>query len=394
MASRHLATALALLSLALGAGLPARAQIDPYARNLLQLGYDQPLAGRGPQAAYAYYYYNNPHFQRTNLALRVAVAPVYFDGELGFREALSPHTDLGLAVSGGGFNDNYYEIRQGHYHRDESFEGYGGGAALKLYHRLNPDQLIPLNYVLSGGFHYSTYDTTSETAPAFELPDERVNLSVRTGLRLAGREPVLYPDLAMELSVWYEHEWRLVEDRYYGFGNDRKVVPSVGTYWLYAGLNYSWTNSGTQFTAALTSGGSHHSDRFSAARLGGVLPLAAEFPLTLPGYYYQEISAARFTHLSVSYLVSLSANHRWQLRLGGTSSHVEYVSGFNQSTHWHTGVGPDLSYTSPNDTWRVILRYGYGINAERNHGSGAHSIGLLCQFNFGPEPNWRHLLRW
>lgn len=382
------------IGFAICAKLPASAQIDPYARNLLQLGYDQPLAGRGPQAAYAYYYYNDPSFLNTNMALRLAVAPVYFDGELGFRELLSPYTDVGLALSGGGFNDNYYEIRQGHYLRDESFEGYGGGAALKLYHRLNPDQMIPLNVVLSGGFHYSTYDTTSKTAPQFELPDERVNLSVRAGLRLAGKEPMLYPDLAMELSVWYERQWRLVEDKYYGFGNDREVAPALDLYWLYAGLNYSWTNVGTQFTFALTAGGSHHADRFSAARLGGVLPLAAEFPLILPGYYYQEISAARFAHLSASYVFPLSENHRWQLRCGGTTSYVDYVPGLAQSGHWHTGVGPDLSYTSKYDTWRIVLRYGYGFNAERKNGEGAHSIGLLCQFNFGPDPNWKHLLRW
>lgn len=372
----------------------APAQIDPYARNLLQLGYDQPLAGRGPHAAYAYYYYNDPAFLNTNMALRLAVAPVYFDGELGFRELLSPTTDVGLALNGGGFNDNYYEIRQGHYLRSESFEGYGGGGALKLYQRLNPGQMIPLNAVFSGGFRYSTYKETSKTDPAFEVPDERMTMSVRAGLRLAGKEPVLYPDLAMEVSIWYERQWRQANDDAYGFSNDREVQPTLDLYWMYAGLNYSWTNTGTQFTFALTAGGSHDADRFGSARLGGVLPLAAEFPLILPGYYYQEISADRFAHVSASYSLPLSDNRRWRFRIGATSAYVDYVPGLEQSGHWHTGVGPDLSYTSAKDTWRIVLRYGYGINAERENGAGAHSIGLLCQFNFGPNPNWRHLLRW
>ena len=43
-------------------------QIDPYHRNLLQLGYDQPLVGHGPQGIYAYYYYNNPEIRGTNTA--------------------------------------------------------------------------------------------------------------------------------------------------------------------------------------------------------------------------------------------------------------------------------------------------------------------------------------
>ncbi len=376
---------LGVVILALGGAVVAPAQIDPYARNLLQLGYDQPLEGRGPQALYAYYYYNNPElFQNTNRALRVAVAPVYFDGELGFRELLSPHTDLGLGISGGGFSDNYYEVRRGHYRRDESFEGYGGGGALKVYHLVNPEQMIPLHAVVHGGFHYSTYARTEDTSPIFELPDDDLNPYVRAGFRLAGKEPLLYPDLAMELSVWYERQWRL-DANDYGFANDRRNQSAVELYWLYACLNYAWTNTGHQFAFAFTAGDSQNADRFSSWRLGGVLPLAAEFPLSLPGYYYQEISAQRFAHMAASYVIPLSDDHSWQLRFGAASAYVDYTPGLGQTGHWHTGVGPDLSYTSPNDFWRIILRYGYGFNAERDGREGAHSVGLLCQFNFGPK---------
>jgi hypothetical protein len=379
-----------MLVVALGGSSVATAQVDPFERNLLQLGYDQPLAGRGPQAAYIYYYYNEPVLQQTNLALRLAVAPVYFDGELGFRELLSPQTDAGLGLSGGGFSDNFYEVRQGRYRREESFEGFGGGSALRLYHRLNPGQLIPLNAVAQGGFHGATYARTDDTAANFRVPDECINTFIRAGFRLAGKEPLLYPDLAMELSVWYERQWRFVENNEYGFANDRRVQPAADLYWLYAALNYTWTNAGTQFTFAFTAGGSEHADRFSAWRLGGVLPLAAEFPLTLPGYYYQEIAAQRFAHLNISYMFPLSENHRWQLRLGATTAYVDYVPGMGQSGHSHTGVGPDLSYTAADNTWRVVLRYGYGLNAEREGHDGAHSVGLLCQFNFGSEPAWKH----
>lgn len=58
----------------------ASAQIDPVRRNLLELGYDQPLTGQGPQALYAYYYFNNPEFIQTNMALRLAIATAYVDG--------------------------------------------------------------------------------------------------------------------------------------------------------------------------------------------------------------------------------------------------------------------------------------------------------------------------
>src|SRR3954465_3858510 len=92
----------------------AHAQIDPEKRTLFQLGYNQPLVGKGPLAAYAFYYRNQPSFlNHSNLTLRLAVAPVYVDSELGISGVLSPHTDVGLGFGGGGFADSYFEMRQG-----------------------------------------------------------------------------------------------------------------------------------------------------------------------------------------------------------------------------------------------------------------------------------------
>src|SRR5947207_2284903 len=80
-----------------------RAQIDPSKRELIQLGYNLPLEGSGPLNAYAFYYLNVPRFVQTNLTLRLAVAPVYLDSELGLSQALGQNTDLGVGISGGGF---------------------------------------------------------------------------------------------------------------------------------------------------------------------------------------------------------------------------------------------------------------------------------------------------
>lgn len=131
------------VALLIGGALAVQAQLDPYPRHLLQLGYDYSLSGKGPQSLYTYYYYNNPAFPRTNMALRLAVAPVYLDGELGFHGLLSPHTDVGLGFNGGGFGENYYEIRQGRYLKEESFDGHGAGVSLNLYHLINPAQRSP-----------------------------------------------------------------------------------------------------------------------------------------------------------------------------------------------------------------------------------------------------------
>ena len=44
--------------------LNANAQVDTIIRNQIQLGYDQSLSGKVPQAAYAYNYLNIPQLRR------------------------------------------------------------------------------------------------------------------------------------------------------------------------------------------------------------------------------------------------------------------------------------------------------------------------------------------
>ncbi len=142
--------------------------------------------------------------------------------------------------------------------------------------------LIPLNVVARGGFRYSTYVRDSDTSDDFELPDGRPMTLVRAGLHRAGKEPVLYPDLGLELSVWFERQWRL-NDGAYGFNRERVMNEQSALYWAYAGLDYSWTNVGHKISFAVTAGGSDDTDRFSAWRLGGVLPLIAVPALSVVG---------------------------------------------------------------------------------------------------------------
>src|SRR6185295_11638507 len=78
------------------------AQIDPKRRELVQLGYSQTLEGRGPQAAYLFYYLNRPNIL-PDKTLRLAAAPIYMDSELGFSRLLGRYTDFGLGLAGGGF---------------------------------------------------------------------------------------------------------------------------------------------------------------------------------------------------------------------------------------------------------------------------------------------------
>jgi hypothetical protein len=360
----------------------ASAQIDPVKRDLIQIGYNAAFEGHAPLAGYAFYYHNQPDFLETNLTLRLALAPVYLDSELGFVNGLGPNTDFAIGVAGGGFADGYNEIRGGTYLEKESFDGDGGEISASIYHLFNPGDEIPLNFVLRGTAHYSFFNPDDNTASNFRLPNDHGDFSVRTGLRWGGVEPTLFPPLAMELSVWYEGHLRSGSGTY-GFGGDRELEEQSHLFWAEAALAYTLPKSQQSFYVRLTAGTSVDADRFSAYRLGGFLPLIAEFPLSLPGYFYQEISARQFVLLNVNYLLPLDSQKRWNIDVNAGSAFVDYLPGESQPGNWLNGVGGGILYHSPSDRWKIMLNYAYGIDAIRSNGRGANSIGLLVQFDLG-----------
>lgn len=376
----RLERAILIALMGMGAASATQAQIDPAKRELIQLGYNLPVSGSGPINAYAFYYLNVPQFVRTNLTLRLAVAPVYLDSELGFTGLLGEHTDLGLGVSGGGFADTYSEVRGGKYIRAESFTGHGGGGSASIYHLFNPGGRIPFNGLLRLESHSIVYERDTKTDARFVLPHDRTSFNVRTGFRWGGKEPVLLPDLAMELSAWYEGMFRTHHGPY-GFAGDRQVEQFSHLFWGRALLAYTLPEWKHNFYISLTAGTSVEADRFSAYRLGGVLPLAAEFPLTLPGYYFQEISARDFALLGINYSLPLDRTDRWAINAIATTAGVNYIPGLEQPGHWHSGLGGGIRYRSRSDAWQLVLGYAYGVDARRETGRGAHTVGFLLQFD-------------
>jgi len=359
----------------------AAAQIDPVKRDLIQFGYNQPAEGREPVAGYAFYYHNDPDFLHTNLTLRLAVAPTYLDSELGFSHALGPDTDLALGLAGGGFADSYNEIRGGQWIRGESFDGHGGELSASVYHRFNPNQRIPLNLVVHGAGHYSVF-ARDETAANFQLPDDGADFSFRTGLRYGGIEPTLFPELAMELAVWYEGQFR-TDSGGYGFNDDRRVEAEAHLFWGSAALSYTLPESKQNFFVRAVAGTSVNADRLSAYRLGGFLPLIAEYPLSLPGYYYQEFSARNFALVNASYVLPVAPQERWNLFFNAATADIDYLSGTEQAGNWLSGVGAGFMYRSPSDKFKCIVAYDYGIDAIRNSSRGASTISILIQVDLG-----------
>ena len=359
---------------------PARAQIDPERRDLVELGYDQPLGGRPPVAAYSYYYLNRPDFLRPNLALRLVVAPVYLDGELGIKGAFGPTTDLSIGFSGGGFAYSYEEIRRGDWLRDQSFTGHGAALSLSLNHLFNPGGLIPLNGMLRGGFSYASYVRGDNNPESFVLPPNQPMATLRAGVRLGGQEPRLDPALALELSAWYEGQLRF-EPREYGYSGDRRVERMVHRFWARALLVYTLPDSYRRLTIGLIGGGSIRPDRFSAFRVGGMFTLASEFPLVLPGYFAGELSARHLVLLGASYSLPVSPTRRWFVTAGGSTGKVATTPGLEQPGAWNTGLGGGLTYLSLFKRWKVSLFYGYGFQAVRADGRGGHALTLQIQYD-------------
>jgi hypothetical protein len=361
---------------------PAAGQIDPERRQLLELGFDQAIDGRGPLAAYAYYYLNEPDFFAPDRTLRLIVAPGYADSELGLAKVLGPKTSLGIGLAGGAFADSYDEIRQDTYYRNQSFAGDGAKAALSLYHDFPPFGPLPLAGVLRVGGRYATFSKDRWTDSTFSLPKAQSEVDVRAGLRLGGKEPMLRPNLAMEVSAWYGGRSRL-DPTTYGYDGDRSIEPNSQLFWGRGMLIHNKPSSAERFIVVLNGGTSIRADRFSAYQLGGDLPMAAEFPLSLPGYYYEEISAKRFALLNSTYIVPLSRDKTtWTASATASTAMVDYIPGFEQRGKSHTGLGLGAAYLSHSKAWQLLGGYGYGINAARGHGNGGHTVGLLMQFDF------------
>jgi hypothetical protein len=144
------------------------------------------------------------------------------------------------------------------------------------------------------------------------------------------------------------------------------------------------TDPGEQsIEAALTAGTSWNTDRFSAYRLGGLLPFTSEFPLTIPGYFYQELSADQFVLLNIDYSFPLPVgNKSWRLDILGATGFVDYLPTLEQPGNWHSGAGAGISYISPSGSWIASLLYAHGFDAMRSQGRGADQVSFVFQYDF------------
>lgn len=392
---RRAARFVAGLSLLFFLAISAQAQIDPAPRQLLHLGVDTSLHGQGPMGAYAFYYWNQPNVPTTNMFLRLAIAPVYVDSELGFKGLLGEHTDLAVGAFGGLYANSYQEVDGGNWKKDESYDGNGGGGSVSVYHRFNPEQQIPLTGVLRETMNYNSFSKTSETGDQdkgsqvndFVMPQNQPILTTRTGFRWGGKEPMLGPTLAMEISGWYEWDHR-TDSGGYGYVHQPGFTPyalesDVQRLFGRAQINYTTLKSQHYIILGVQGGAAFNADRLGAYRLGGMLPYTKEFPLTIPGYYYQEISAQDFGMIYGSYAIPFGGEKNWAWLNSAAAALVKYIDGTGQGGALNSGVGTGIVYTSDSKRWRIMSLFGYGIEAKRGDDRGGYSLALAFQYNFG-----------
>jgi hypothetical protein len=290
---------------------------------------------------------------------------------------------LGLGFFGGMYANSYNEVRGGNYYRDESYTGNSGGGSVSIYHLFNPACMIPLSGVLRETVEYNDWNSTDDTARNFVRPENQPIYTTRAGLRFGGKEPVLGPRLAMELSGWYELEYR-PKSGGYGFSNDRELESVSHRIFGRAQINFTTLDLKHYIVAGLQAGTVLNSDRLSAYRLGGMLPYTSEFPLTIPGYFLGELSAQDYALLNALYSWRIG-DSQWKIVSMAGAAVVKYTDGMGQSGAFNSGVAGGLAWSSKNRRWRVVSACGYGINAERNNGhQGGVSAGLAFMYNFGP----------
>jgi hypothetical protein len=363
---------------------PVRAQIDDARRFQLESGYEQGLGQPGPAAPYLFVYLNRPGVFRSSDTLRMAVAPVYLDTELGIKGAFGSFSDAGIGFSGGGYAFGQTEVFRGDEKRGESFVGHGGGPSLSAYPHLGHVGPLPLSGVLRVSGSYADYRRDDDTAPQFVLPPDEWTGVFRTGLRLGGQAPGLDTAPALEVSVWGESRVR-EHAASYGYDDDRAAQGRTNLYW--SRMLFAYTlKDGVRLGATTSFGGGAGVDRFSAYRLGGMLTQNAEFPLVLPGYFSQEIAARQFAHVYLRAGAALDDKKKYTVNVFAAGASITPVTGTDAGGAQHVGVGTGLEFTPRKGALHAMLSYGYSPTAMRGGRRGGDGAALSLELNFETAP--------
>jgi hypothetical protein len=355
--------------------------MDDESRLHFEAGAEAPLRGNGPLTGYVYAFVTRPHFLDKDLYLRMVVAPVYAAAELIHDRWPTVDSAIGVGLGGGLFAASHVEFRDGRFKDQESFSGDSAEGTLAYYHR-GPKifNLLPLEGQIRLRPKYVWYDRSADTSKRFRLPENSAIYEGRAGIRLGGMPPELYPNTALELSLWHGVGYRENAGRY-GFAEQPEETKHL-TQRTWARAGGTFTFWGTQASAYLNAGIAEDTDALSAFRLGGGLRMRTEFPLLLRGYNTDEIFARRYLLLNFSYRFPIwPGQDRVHLDLVGDYARVAYVTNHHLPRSGLAGVGASLSFALTKGL-TLAVGYGYGVDAPRHHGFGGHEVTTLLEFKY------------
>jgi hypothetical protein len=355
--------------------------MDDESRLHFEVGAEAPMRGNGPLTGYIYGFLTRPHFLDKDLYLRMVVAPVYVSAELIHDRWPTEESAIGFGLGGGLFAASQAEFRDGRFKARESFAGDSAEATLAYYHR-GPKLFnrLPLEGQIRVRPKYVWYDRTGDTSNRFRLPENSALYEARAGIRLGGMPPELYPDAALELSLWHGVVYRENAGRY-GFTDQPQESKDL-TQRTWARMGGTYTLWGTQASAYLNAGIAEDTDALSAFRMGGGLRMRTEFPLLLRGYNTDEIFARRYVLVNLAYRFPIwPGQDRVQLELVGDYARVAYVTNHRLPRSGLAGVGANLSFALTRGL-TLAVGYGYGVDAPRNRGFGGHELTTLLEYKY------------
>ena len=110
----------------------------------------------------------------------------------------------------------------------------------------------------------------------------------------------------------------------------------------------------------------------------------SRYTQTLHGYYCREFFADDFALANTDLALPLCKSCDLAAHLYGDWAIAKTMNPYTSSAaNWHNyfGIGTGVSFRAPWDT-RVLIDYGYGINAVRNGHHGGHEIALALEKKF------------
>ena len=199
------------------------------------------------------------------------------------------------------------------------------------------------------------------------------------GVRVGGVPPKLFPEAAMEASLWHSVSYREIAGAYGFTERPQETKHLTQKTWMRLGMIFP---SRSAWVRAFLNGGiAEDADPLSTFRLGGGLGLRAEFPLLLHGYYVDEVFARRFLLANLAYRFPVwPGQDRVHLEVLADYARVAYLAGHSLPHGGLAGAGVNFSWAITTCITAAV-GYGYGIDAPRSRGYSGQAVSMLIEFD-------------